>query len=70
MEPNIHDFKPPSELHPFEDIFFLITLVGLEAHATFCNVGGGEKDKCAKLFPKYWTKSHFLIENLIYIYMK
>lgn len=26
--------------------------------------------RCAKMFPKYWTESHFLMGNNLYVYKK
>lgn len=56
----IHGFGPLSELKPFEDEFFFITLVTPEAHAIVCDIGNQVEGMCDDLFSQYWIEGHFL----------
>lgn len=68
LKRTIHRFKPSLELSPFEDPFFLVTLVSSEAHATIYDVSNGVEGICSNLFSKYWIEVHFLLGNHFFVY--
>lgn len=49
----LHDFRPLSELQPFEDQLFLVATIIPEAHTMIFTVGDGTKGRYDEMFPKY-----------------
>lgn len=57
-------------LSPFEYWFFLVTVIHPEAHINVYVIGDIVEGRCAQLLSKYWTESHFLMGNEVYVYKK
>lgn len=66
----IQGFGTFYELHPFAYQLFVVSSIHPKAHTAVCAVRNGVEGKCAELFSKYYTKSHFLIGNEMYVYIE
>lgn len=64
----MYSFWPLLELQPFEDWFFLVTPIHLEAHAIICVVEDIMEGRCIELFLMYRIESHLLMGNNVYVY--
>lgn len=62
----MHAFEPFPKLQPFEDLFCYP--IGSKVHAIIYDVGDIVEGRFVELFPKYWTKSHFLMGSIVYVY--
>lgn len=68
FELTVCGFRFLPKQQPYEDRYFLVILIGSEAHATICVVEDRVERRCVELFLKYWTKSHFSDGGSVYIY--